>query len=174
MMKKTLTAVAVASLAVGSALAACGGNDDPVAPAVVIPATPFVVKLIGFNDYHGTLESPGTFGLNTSVPAANRPPVGGGTGALRLLSIDMPNRSSSNSSRSPRGGQVFDATGRLLGLALAGPPGSPDRLVTASALPEARGHALAPQAPRDADARYGMDRIFEASLKTALQVIALP
>lgn len=89
MMKKTLTAVAVASLAVGSALAACGGNDDPVAPA-------------------------------------------------------------------------------------AGPPGSPDRLVTASALPEARGHALAPQAPRDADARYGMDRIFEASLKTALQVIALP
>ncbi len=35
------------------------------------------VKIVGFNDYHGTLESPGTFGQNTSVPAANRPAVGG-------------------------------------------------------------------------------------------------
>ena len=35
------------------------------------------VKIIGFNDYHGTLESPGTFGQNTSVPTASRPPVGG-------------------------------------------------------------------------------------------------
>ena len=81
MMKKTFTAAAVASLAAATALVACGGNDDPVAPAVVVPvvasATPFTVKLIGFNDYHGTLESPGTFGLNTSIPAASRPPVGG-------------------------------------------------------------------------------------------------
>ena len=82
MMKKTFTAVAVASLAAASALVACGGNDDPVnsavvVPAVVVPATPFVVKLIGFNDYHGTLESPGTFGQNTSIPAASRPAVGG-------------------------------------------------------------------------------------------------
>ena len=77
MMKKTFTAVAVASLATAAALVACGGNDDPVIPAVVVPATPFVVKLIGFNDYHGTLESPGTFGQNTSVPAASRPAVGG-------------------------------------------------------------------------------------------------
>ena len=81
-MKKTFTAVAVASLAAASALVACGGNDDPVnsavvVPAVVVPATPFVVKLIGFNDYHGTLESPGTFGQNTSIPAASRPAVGG-------------------------------------------------------------------------------------------------
>ena len=35
------------------------------------------VKIIGFNDYHGTLESPGTFGQNTAVPAASRPAVGG-------------------------------------------------------------------------------------------------
>jgi len=35
------------------------------------------VKIVGFNDYHGTLESPGTFGQNTSVPAASRPAVGG-------------------------------------------------------------------------------------------------
>ncbi len=38
---------------------------------------PFTVKLIGFNDYHGNLESPGTFGQNSSVPSASRPAVGG-------------------------------------------------------------------------------------------------
>ncbi|MDC8785852.1 bifunctional metallophosphatase/5'-nucleotidase [Roseateles koreensis] len=38
---------------------------------------PINVKIIGFNDYHGTLESPGTFGINTSVPSASRPAVGG-------------------------------------------------------------------------------------------------
>lgn len=35
------------------------------------------VKIIGFNDYHGNLQSPGTFGNDTSVPAASRPAVGG-------------------------------------------------------------------------------------------------
>ena len=38
---------------------------------------PIKVKIVGFNDFHGNLESPGTFGANTSVPAANRPRVGG-------------------------------------------------------------------------------------------------
>ncbi|MEY4763434.1 MAG: hypothetical protein RI907_107 [Pseudomonadota bacterium] len=38
---------------------------------------PFTVKLIGFNDYHGNLETPGTFGTNTLVPTAQRPAVGG-------------------------------------------------------------------------------------------------
>lgn len=82
-MRSALTAAAAVSLAGVQVLVACGGNDDPVAPvvpaapAVVAPTTPFVVKLIGFNDYHGTLESPGTFGQNTSIPAASRPAVGG-------------------------------------------------------------------------------------------------
>lgn len=40
-------------------------------------ATPFKVKVIGFNDFHGNLQSPGTFGVNTVVPAAQRPTVGG-------------------------------------------------------------------------------------------------
>ncbi len=40
-------------------------------------AAPFTVKVIGFNDYHGNLETPGTFGANTLVPTANRPAVGG-------------------------------------------------------------------------------------------------
>jgi 5'-nucleotidase len=39
--------------------------------------SPFQVKIIGFNDYHGNLESPGTFGANTLVPSASRPAVGG-------------------------------------------------------------------------------------------------
>lgn len=41
---------------------------------------PFTVKIVGFNDYHGTLETPGTFGPNTVGTFANtgnRPDVGG-------------------------------------------------------------------------------------------------
>jgi len=38
---------------------------------------PITVKIIGFNDFHGNLQSPGTFGQNTVVPAARRPAVGG-------------------------------------------------------------------------------------------------
>jgi 5'-nucleotidase len=38
---------------------------------------PIKVKVIGFNDYHGNLQTPGTFGVNTIVPVAQRPAVGG-------------------------------------------------------------------------------------------------
>lgn len=38
---------------------------------------PIRIKIIGFNDYHGNLQSPGTFGVNTVVPPAQRPAVGG-------------------------------------------------------------------------------------------------
>jgi 5'-nucleotidase len=67
-MKKNLFAFAMLSAVAAASLVACG-NDDP--------APSFTVKLIGFNDYHGNLESPGTFGQNTAVPTASRPPVGG-------------------------------------------------------------------------------------------------
>ena len=87
MFKKSLISAAVASSVVALILAACGGSDSTpsfftsaltTAPAAVsTPLAPFTVKLIGFNDYHGNLESPGTFGDNTSVPAASRPAVGG-------------------------------------------------------------------------------------------------
>jgi 5'-nucleotidase len=40
-------------------------------------AAPITVKIVAFNDYHGNLETPGTFGQNTSVPSAQRPAVGG-------------------------------------------------------------------------------------------------
>jgi 5'-nucleotidase len=57
------------------AMAACGTDEPLGTPAA--STTPFTVKIIGFNDYHGTLQSPGTFGTNTSVPTASRPAVGG-------------------------------------------------------------------------------------------------
>ena len=38
---------------------------------------PISVKIIGLNDFHGNLQSSGTFGENLSIPAAQRPAVGG-------------------------------------------------------------------------------------------------
>ena len=55
-------------------LVACSGADTVIP---VPPPPPFVVKVIGFNDYHGNLESPGTFGATSAVPVADRSPVGG-------------------------------------------------------------------------------------------------
>ena len=62
-------------LALSAALFTLGAGVLPAAAANL--AAPITVKIIGFNDYHGTLESPGTFGQNTTVPAASRPAVGG-------------------------------------------------------------------------------------------------
>ncbi|HEX3141668.1 MAG TPA: hypothetical protein VHQ87_16550, partial [Rhizobacter sp.] len=52
-------------------------DDERDHPRHGHPRKPFSVKIIGFNDYHGNLMSPGTFGVNTSIPAAQRPAVGG-------------------------------------------------------------------------------------------------
>jgi len=41
------------------------------------PAAPVTIKILGFNDFHGNLQSPGTFGANTVTPSAQRPAVGG-------------------------------------------------------------------------------------------------
>ena len=103
-------------------------------------------------------------------------------GAQRLLGIDMRHEQRfgpslglhSGPPADARGGPVFDAAGRLLGVALPGKPGTPDRLVTASALPAELRQALARPAPRDANTRYGIDKIYEISLKVTLQVIARP
>ena len=57
---------ALLSLAAALALAACASTGTPVD-----------VKLIGFNDYHGNLQSPGSFAPDLGVPAAQRVPVGG-------------------------------------------------------------------------------------------------
>lgn len=45
-------------------------------PASAGPS-PMAIKIIGFNDYHGHLQSPGTFGEHTAVPPTGRPAVGG-------------------------------------------------------------------------------------------------
>jgi 5'-nucleotidase len=59
----------VLSLAAALTLAGCASTGTP--------GVPFSVKLIGFNDYHGNLQSPGSFAPNLAVPAAQRVPVGG-------------------------------------------------------------------------------------------------
>ncbi|ROZ79794.1 bifunctional UDP-sugar hydrolase/5'-nucleotidase [Ramlibacter sp. WS9] len=64
---RALAAVAATAAVAASLIGGCSGSDS----------APFTVKMIGFNDYHGNLESPGTFGASTAVPAADRPPVGG-------------------------------------------------------------------------------------------------
>ncbi len=78
MVKKTYLYMCSTTLIAAAVLAACGGSDPlptPASPAA--EAASFTVKVIGFNDYHGNLEAAGTFGTSTTVPVANRPPVGG-------------------------------------------------------------------------------------------------
>ncbi|MFL6629495.1 MAG: bifunctional metallophosphatase/5'-nucleotidase [Vitreoscilla sp.] len=65
-MKTPLLALA-ASLSAAFAGTACAQSTT----------APIDVKIVGFNDFHGNLQSPGTFGQNTVVPAAQRPAVGG-------------------------------------------------------------------------------------------------
>jgi tetratricopeptide (TPR) repeat protein len=81
----------------------------------------------------------------------------------RLLGIDMP--------PGPRGGPVFDASGRLAGLALQGRSGQPDQLVTASQLRKALGDTVA--GPTRSAAPVSMDQIYETSLRATLQLIAM-
>jgi 5'-nucleotidase len=57
------------TLVASATLALCGCATAQTAP--------ITVKIIGFNDFHGNLRTPGTFGQNTIVPAAQRPAVGG-------------------------------------------------------------------------------------------------
>ncbi len=80
LMQRKIIAGSALALVSATALIACGGDSDNTPPpTATTPATstPFTAKIIGFNDFHGTLESPGTFGQTTAVPAASRPPVGG-------------------------------------------------------------------------------------------------
>jgi 5'-nucleotidase len=58
-------------------LSACALYGAPDVVAQNTTRANFPVKIIGFNDYHGNLQSPGTFGVNTLVPSADRPAVGG-------------------------------------------------------------------------------------------------
>jgi 5'-nucleotidase len=74
-MKQNIFAVCSISLVAAAAVVACGGGSTSIGTGNY--QAPFTAKIIGFNDFHGNLESPGTFGENTGVPAASRPAVGG-------------------------------------------------------------------------------------------------
>jgi 5'-nucleotidase len=63
----------LAAASVAAAMLALGGCASSGSTA----AGPFTVKIIGFNDYHGNLQSPGSFAVNLAVPPAQRTPVGG-------------------------------------------------------------------------------------------------
>jgi hypothetical protein len=101
-----------------------------------------------------------------------------GDGGERLLGIDMP--------AGPRGGPVFDAAGRLTGLALPGPVDTKgklppqDRLIPVSALHsqlKSSGRAtttLGSSPPADLPPRAAVDRIYETSLKASVQLIGVP
>ncbi len=88
------------------------------------------------------------------------------------LGIDMP--------PGPRGGPVFDVSGRLTGLALPAVAGRSDRIVPVSQLSGAltsiaSQHAavrLGTAAPTGAAPKAAVDQVYERSLKIALQVIA--
>ena len=99
-------------------------------------------------------------------------PVDSATGARRL-GIDLP--------PGPRGGPVFDTSGRLVGLALpqAGGPGHLDRLLTVSALRKDLGGKELQDAFGTGPARpnlpqMALDDIYERALKVTLQIIAEP
>ena len=47
------------------------------AQAVSIAPATMTIKIIGLNDFHGNLQTPGTLGVNATIPAASRPAVGG-------------------------------------------------------------------------------------------------
>jgi 5'-nucleotidase len=94
-------------LGIASTLSSCGSDSSPAPVAAPAPPSasppvsppvaataPFTVKVIGFNDYHGNLESPGTFSLTLATPAAERPAVGGAdviAGHVAKLKSQNPN-----------------------------------------------------------------------------------
>jgi Trypsin-like peptidase domain len=99
-------------------------------------------------------------------------PVDIATGARRL-GIGLP--------PGPRGGPVFDTSGRLVGLALAQPGqlGQWDRLLPVSALRKAlQGKepqdALGAEPARPDTPRMALDELYERALKVTLQIIAAP
>lgn len=101
-----------------------------------------------------------------------------GDGGERLLGIDMP--------AGPRGGPVFDAAGRLTGVALpgaldkAGKLPTQDRLIAVSALQSQLKSSgqdptlLGSPPPADLPPRAAADRIYEISLKATVQLIGVP
>lgn len=72
------------------------------------------------------------------------------------------------------GGPVFDAAGRLLGLAVPGNARGPTLLVSTEDLQKVLGQPMAPPAPGGSAPRAELDLVYEASLRVALQLITAP
>jgi hypothetical protein len=71
------------------------------------------------------------------------------------------------------GGPVFDASGRLLGMAVSRNPQRPLDLVSVQDLQTVLGKPLAPPAPSGVAARAVLDQMYEAGLLTGLQLITV-
>lgn len=85
-------------------------------------------------------------------------------GGGRALGIELP--------AGPRGGPVFDAQGRLTGVALPGQSG-PDRLLVPSQL-VAHSVPLRVAAPADGTAsRMSVEEIYERAMRVSVQVFAV-
>ena len=69
-MRRTCLAATIVSLLAAFSTAVHADDLDRRAdPGKGRAPREITVKIIGFNDYHGNLQSPGTFGLNTTIPA---------------------------------------------------------------------------------------------------------
>ncbi len=76
----------------------------------------------------------------------------------------------STSADGARGGPVFDFAGRLIGIALASSDGDA-RLVPVSQLRQLIGAPLGKSTPALLNQRMPVDQIYEAALRTTIQVI---
>lgn len=83
---RLLAAVAAAAVS----LASCAATTEREAPAAAAPAGPLTVKIIGFNDFHGNLEPPGSSvtapvegGATVRVPAGGAAYLASAIEALR-------------------------------------------------------------------------------------------
>jgi hypothetical protein len=86
-------------------------------------------------------------------------------GQSRQLNMSLP--------PNPHGGPVWDATGRLIGVAMHH-SGAPDRIVLTSQLHRRLSDSLAPMPEAQAERqRASVDQIYEAALRSCLQVINL-
>lgn len=162
-----LSSVGVASVRLESPLPA--PEDLWTAPADAFPGS------VGYAvEYVSSLDS------SPAWPMLRTGFLGAATGddRGRLLGIDMPSGS--------RGGPVFDAAGRLTGLALPGLAGktgklpTPNRLIPVSALQsqlKSAGQAatmLGSPPPAGLPPLAAVDRIYETSLKASVQLIGIP
>ena len=165
--QKRLPAASVALVRLASPLPA--PENLWIAPADAFPGSVgYVVEYVASHD-----STPAWPLLRTGFLGAAT-----GDGGERLLGIDMP--------AGPRGGPVFDAAGRLTGLALpgqvnkAGRSPTQDRLIPVSALQtqlKLSGQTAAmwgSPAPLDLPPRAAVDRIYETSLKASVQLIGIP